>query len=97
MNVKKIILLIFFLFGNFQIFLGLYFKSFSIGYLIYSINPNILVGFQKLLEQFLANFYNTKIDVNKILILFLDTNIFYLLGFLFLLCPCFLSIKLTNS
>ncbi|MAK09211.1 MAG: hypothetical protein CML36_01830 [Rhodobacteraceae bacterium] len=97
MNVKKIILLFFFLFGNFQIFLGLYYKSFSIGFIWYLINPNILVGFQRLLEKYSSFIYINKVGVNKLLIFFLDINIFFFLGFLFLLLPCFLSVKLTNS
>ena len=96
MNVKKIILLIFFLFGNFQIFLGLYYKNLSIGFIWYYINSNTLVGFQKLLEKHSSFFYINKIEVNKFLLLFLDINIFFFLAFLFLLLPCFLSVKLTN-
>ena len=97
MNVKKIILLIFFLFGNFQIFLGLYYKNLSIGFIWYYINPNTLVGFQKLLEKH-SNFFNIDgIDINKFLLSFLNINIFFFLAFLFLLLPCFLSVKLTNS
>ena len=97
MNVKKIISLIFFLFGNFQILLGLHYKNFSIGFIWYSIDPNILVGFQKLLEKH-SNFFNiNNVDVNRLLLFLLDTNIFFFLAFLFLLLPCLFSVKLTNS
>ena len=97
MNVKKIILLILFLFGNLQIFIGLFYKNLSIGFIWYYINPNILVGFQKLLEKHTSYFNIYKIDINKYLLFFLDINIFFFLGFLFLLLPCFFSVKLTNS
>ena len=97
MNVKKIISLVFFLFGNFQILLGLYYKNLSIGFIWYYINPNILVGFQKLLEKHSNFFIVNKININKLLLFFLDINIFFFLAFLFLLLPCFFSVKLTNS
>ena len=97
MNVKKIISLVFFLFGNFQILLGLYYKNLSIGFIWYYINPNTLVGFQKLLEKY-SNFFNIdNLYFNKILLFFLDINMFFFLAFLFLLLPCFFSVKLTNS
>ena len=46
MIVKKIILLTFFLIGNIQIILSLYYKNLSIGFLWYIIDSNSLVGFQ---------------------------------------------------
>ena len=50
MNVKKIILINFFLLGNLQVLLSFFYKKVSIGFLWYSINSNSLVGFQSLLE-----------------------------------------------
>ena len=90
MIVKKIILLSFFVIGNFQILLSLYYKNFSIGFLWYSINSNSLVGFQGFLERYSYLLYNYKIDINKYLIFFLDVNFFFIIGILFLLFPCFL-------
>ena len=97
MIVKKIILIIFFLFGNLQVLLGFFYKKFSIGFFWYSINSNSLVGFQSLLEKYSYYFDNFKIDINKLLFFFLDTNLFFLMGVLFLLFPCFLSVKLSSS
>ena len=97
MFVKKIILLILFLIGNFQIILSLYYKKYSIGFLWYSINSNSLVGFQTLLEKYSYVFDSFKIDINEHLFYFLDINLFFIIGVLFLLFPCFLSAKLTSS
>ena len=97
MIVKKIILISFFLFGNLQILLSFFYKKFSIGFLWYSVNSNSLVGFQSLLEKYTYYFDNYKIDINKYLFFFLDINLFFLMGVLFLLFPCFLSIKLSSS
>ena len=97
MIVKKIILISFFLFGNLQILLSFFYKKVAIGFLWYSINSNSLVGFQSLLEKYSYYFDNYKIDINKYLFFFLDTNLFFLMGVLFLLFPCFLSIKLSSS
>ena len=97
MIVKKIILIGFFLFGNLQILLSFFYKKVSIGLLWYSINSNSLVGFQSLLEKYSYYFDNYKIDINKYLFFFLDTNLFFLMGVLFLLLPCFLSIRLSSS
>lgn len=91
MFVKKKNLFGYFLLGNIQILLSLCFKDLSIGLIWYSINSNSLVGFQSILEKYSTFFYGNKIDINKLLILFLDINIFFLLGVLFLLLPCFLS------
>ena len=97
MVVKKIILISFFLLGNLHIFLSFFYKKVSIGLLWYSINSNSLVGFQSLLEKYSYYFDNYKIDINKYLFFFLDINLFFLVGVLFLLFPCFLSIKLSSS
>ena len=97
MFVKKIILLSLFLIGNFQIILSLYYKKYSIGFLWYSINSNSLVGFQTLLEKYSYVFDSFKIDINEHLFYFLDINLFFIIGVLFLLFPCFLSAKLTSS
>ena len=97
MIVKKIILIIFFLFGNLQVLLSFFYKKFSIGFLWYSINSNSLVGFQSLLEKYSDYFHKHKIDINKYLFFFLDINLFFLMGILFLLFPCFLSVKLSSS
>ena len=97
MFVKKIILLSLFLIGNFQIILSLYYKKYSLGFLWYSINSNSLVGFQSLLEKYSNYFDNYKIDVNKYLFFFLDINLFFIMGVLFLLFQCFLCVKLYSS
>ena len=97
MIVKKIILIIFFLFGNLQVLLGFFYKKVSIGFFWYSINSNSLVGFQSLLEQYSYYFDNYKININEYLFFFLDINLFFLIGVLFLLFPCFLSVKLSSS
>ena len=97
MFVKKIILLSLFLIGNFQIILSLYYKKYSVGFLWYSINSNSLVGFQALLEKYANFFYSFKIDINEHLFYFLDINLFFIIGVLFLLFPCFLSVKLNSS
>jgi len=97
MIVKKIILISFFLLGNLQVLLSFFYKKMSIGYLWYSINSNSLVGFQSLLEKYSDYFYKHKIDINKYLFFFLDINLFFLMGILFLLFPCFLSVKLSSS
>ena len=97
MIVKKIIILNFFLIGNFQILLSFLFKKVSIGFLWYSINSNSLVGFQSLLEKYSYYFADYKIDINKYLFFFLDINLFFIIGILFLLLPCFLSVKLSSS
>ena len=97
MIVKKIILIGFFLFGNLQILLSFFYKKVSIGFLWYSVNSNSLVGFQTLLEKYTYYFDNYKIDINKYLFFFLDTNLFFFMGVLFLLFPCFLSVKLSSS
>ena len=97
MFVKKIILTSFFLIGNLQILLSLFYKKVSIGLLWYSLNSNSLVGFQSLIEKYTYYFDNYKIDINKCLLFFLDINLFFLMGILFLLFPCFLSVKLSSS
>ena len=97
MIVKKIILVNFFLFGNLQVLLSFFYKKVSIGLLWYSINSNSLVGFQSLLEKYSYYSDNHKIDINKYLFFFLDINLFFLIGFLLLLFPCFLSVKLSSS
>ena len=97
MIVKKIILINFFLIGNFQVLLSFFYKKVSIGFLWYSINSNSLVGFQSLLEKYSYYFENYKIDINKYLFFFLDINFFFIMGILFLLFPCFLSVKLSSS
>ena len=97
MIVKKIIIISFFLFGNLQILFSFFYKKVSIGFLWYSVNSNSLVGFQSFLEKYTYYFDNYKIDINKYLFFFLDTNLFFLMGVLFLLLPCFLSIKLSSS
>ena len=97
MIVKKIILISFFLVGNFQILLSLFYKKYSVGFLWYKINSNSLVGFQGFLEQYSDFFDNYKIDINKQLFFFLDINLFFLMGILFLLFPCFLSVRLSSS
>jgi hypothetical protein len=97
MFVKKIILTSFFLIGNLQILLSFFYKKVSIGLLWYSLNSNSLVGFQSLIEKYTYYFDNYKIDINKCLLFFLDINLFFLTGCLFLLFPCFLSIKLSSS
>ena len=97
MIVKKKILISFFLFSNLQIILSFFYKKVSIGFLWYSVNSNSLVGFQSLLEKYTYFFNNYKIDINKYLFFFLDTNLFFLMGVLFLLLPCFLSIRLSSS
>lgn len=97
MIVKKIILIIFFLFGNLQILLSFFYKKVSIGFFWYSINSNSLVGFQSLLEKYSFYFDNYKININEYLIFFLNINLFFFMGVLFLLFPCFLSVKLTSS
>ena len=97
MIVKKIILISFFLFGNLQFLLSFFYKKISIGFLWYSINSNSLVGFQGLLEKYSHYFDNYKIDISKCLLFFLDINLFFLMGCLFLLFPCFLAAKLSSS
>ena len=97
MLVKKNILIGFFLIGNLHIFLSFFYKKVSIGLLWYSINPNSLVGFQSLLEKYSYYIDNYKIDTNKYLFFFLDINLFFMVGILFLLFPCFLSVKLSSS
>ena len=97
MVVKKIILISFFLIGNFQVLLSFFYKKFSIGFLWYSINSNSLVGFQSILEKSSYFFDNYKIDINKYLFFFLDINLFFIIGVFFLLFPCFLTIKLSSS
>ena len=97
MIVKKIILISFFLFGNLQVLLSFFYKKVSIGFLWYSINSNSLVGFQSSLEKYSYYFDNFEIDINKYLFFFLDINLFFLMGILFLLFPCFLSVKLSSS
>ena len=97
MIVKKIILISFFFFGNLKILLSFFYKKVSIGFLWYSINSNSLVGFQSLLEKYSYYSDNYKIDINKYLFFFLDINLFFLIGIIFLLLPCFLSVKLSSS
>ena len=97
MVVKKKFLISFFLLGNFQLLLSFFYKKYSIGFLWYKINSNSLVGFQSLLEQYSYYFDNYKIDINKQLFFFLNINLFFIVGVLFLLFPCFLSVKLTSS
>ena len=87
MVVKKKILKSFFLLGNFQLLLSFFYKKYSIGFLWYSVNSNSLVGFQSSLEKYSYYFDKYKIDINKYLFFFLDINLFFLMGFLFLLCP----------
>ena len=74
MIVKKIILISFFLFGNLQILLSFFYKKVSIGFLWYSINSNSLVGFQSLLEKYSYYFDDYKIDINKYLFFFLNSD-----------------------
>ena len=97
MIVKKIILLGLFIIGNCKVFLSLYYKNFSIGFIWYSINSNSLVGFQSLLEQYSYFFDRSKIEINEYLFYFLDINLFFSIGLLFLLFPCFLSVNLSRS
>ncbi len=97
MIVKKIILLTFFLIGNIQIILSLYYKNLSIGFLWYIIDPNSLVGFQSVLEKYFYFFFSNSIDASNYLFYFLDINVFLIIGVLFLIFPCFLSIKLSGS
>ena len=97
MIVKKIILINFFLLGNLLILLSFFYKKVSIGLLWYSINSNSLVGFQSLLEKYSNYFSNYRIDVIKYLFFVLDINLFFMIGVLFLLFPCFLSVKLPSS
>ena len=97
MIVKKIILINFFLFGNLQVLLSFFYKKVSIGLLWYSINSNSLVGFQSLLEKYSYYFSNYRIDIIKYLFFVLDINLFFIIGVLFLLFPCFLSVKLPSS
>ena len=97
MIVKKIILISFFLFGNLQFLLSFFYKKVSIGLLWYSINSNSLVGFQSLLEKYSYYFSNYRIDIIKYLFFILDINLFFMIGVLFLLFPCFLSVKLPSS
>ena len=97
MIVKKIILINFFLLGNLLILLSFFYKKVSIGLLWYSINSNSLVGFQSLLEKYSNYFSNYRIDVIKYLFFVLDINLFFIIGVLFLLFPCFLSVKLPRS
>ena len=97
MIVKKIILINFFLFGNLQVLLSFFYKKVSIGLLWYSINSNSLVGFQSLLEKYSYYFSNYRIDIIKYLFFILDINLFFMIGVLFLLFPCFLSVKLPSS
>ena len=97
MIVKKIILVSFFLLGNLLVLLSFFYKKVSIGFLWYSINPNSLVGFQSLLEQYSYFFDKYKIEINKQLFFFLDINLFFIMGIFFLLLPCFLSVKLSSS
>ena len=97
MVVKKKFLISFFLLGNFQLLLSFFYKKYSIGFLWYKINSNSLVGFQSLLEQYSYYFDNYKIDINKQLFFFLDINLFFIVSVLFLLFPCFLSVKLSSS
>ena len=97
MVVKKKILIIFFLLGNLQVLLSFFYKKVSIGLLWYSINSNSLVGFQSLLEKHSYFFDNYKIDISRQLFFFLDINLFFMMGILFLLCPCFLSVRLSSS
>ena len=97
MIVKKIILISFFFLGNLQVLLSFFYKKVSIGFLWYSINSNSLVGFQSSLEKYFYYFDNFEIDINKYLFFFLDINLFFLMGILFLLFPCFLSVKLSSS
>ena len=97
MIVKKIILISFFFIGNLLVLLSFFNKKISIGLLWYSINSNSLVGFQSLLEKYSYYFEKGKIDINKYLFFFLDINLFFIMGVLFLLFPCFLSVKLSSS
>ena len=97
MIVKKIILIIFFLFGNLQVLLSFFYKKVSIGFFWYSISSNSLVGFQSLLEKYSYYFDIYKININEYLFFFLNINLFFFMGVLFLLFPCFLSVKLTSS
>ena len=97
MIVKKIILISFFLFGNLQVLLSFFYKKVSIGLLWYSINSNSLVGFQSLLEKYSYYFSNYRIDIIKYLFFVLDINLLFVTGVLFLIFPCFLSVKLPSS
>ncbi len=97
MIVKKIILINFFLLGNLQVLLSFFYKKVSIGLLWYSINSNSLVGFQSLIEKYSNYFSNYRIDIIKYLFFVLDINLFFMIGILFLLFPCFLSVKLPSS
>jgi hypothetical protein len=95
MIVKKIILISIFLFGNLGIFLSLLLKEFTFGNLWYSVNANSLVGFQKYFESQIGMIYIFKLSLNDYLLYFLEMNIFFFTGFLTLLIPCFLLVKLT--
>ena len=97
MIVKKIILLNFFVLGNLQVLLSFFYKKVSIGLLWYSINSNSLVGFQSLLEKYSYYFNNYRIDIIKYLFFVLNINLLFVIGVLFLLLPCFLSVKLSSS
>ena len=97
MVVKKIIIISIFLLGNLHIFLSFFYKKVSIGLLWYSINSNSLVGFQGLLEKYSYYFSNYRIDIIKYLFFVLDINLLFVIGVLFLLFPCFLSVKLPSS
>ena len=97
MIVKKKILIFFFLIGNFHILLSLYYSNFAIGFFWYSLNSNSLIGLQSHLEKYSYFFNSLKIDINKYLLFFLDINLFFILGIIFLMLPCFLSIKLSSS
>ena len=97
MIVKKIILINFFLLGNLLVLLSFFYKKVSIGLFWYSINSNSLVGFQSLLEKYSNYFSNYRIDIIKYLFFVLNINLLFVIGVLFLLLPCFLSVKLSSS
>ena len=61
-----------------------------------------MIDYLKEIHLFFNNIESQKfscpyINNNKYLFFFLDINLFFLMGFLFLLFPCFLSVKLSSS
>ena len=96
MIVKRKILIALFLFGNFLVFLGLYFNHLSIGFCWYSINANSLVGFQKVTENLTELFPLAQLNINNFILFILDTNLFLSIGIFFLLLTIFLSVSLTH-
>ena len=96
MNVKKIILILTFFLGNMLIIISLYFKKLSLGYLWYYINANSLVGFQGFIENHSSYFNLVKLDLNSLLIFFLEINSLCLIGCLLLVFPSIFYKKLID-